>query len=88
MAEFAYNNIKNTSTGHTPFKLNRGYHSQTSNKKDIDPRFYWKSVDKLATELRELMTICRENFQYVQELQKQYHNKHAKSKSYVPSEKV
>ena len=25
IAEFAYNNVKNTSTGHTPFKLNCGY---------------------------------------------------------------
>ena len=26
MAEFAYNNAKNASTGHTPFKLNCGFH--------------------------------------------------------------
>ena len=26
MAKFAYNNSKNASTGHTPFKLNCGYH--------------------------------------------------------------
>ena len=26
IGEFAYNNAKNASTGHTPFKLNRGYH--------------------------------------------------------------
>ena len=26
MAEFAYNNAKNASTGYTPFKLNCGYH--------------------------------------------------------------
>ena len=25
MAKFAYNNAKNTSIGHTPFKLNYGY---------------------------------------------------------------
>ncbi len=27
IAEFAYNNTKNTSTGHTLFKLNYSYHS-------------------------------------------------------------
>ena len=26
MAEFVYNNVKNISTGYTPFKLNYGYH--------------------------------------------------------------
>ena len=26
MAEFAYNNAKNTSTGYTPFELNSGFH--------------------------------------------------------------
>ena len=26
MAEFAYNNAKNASTGYTPFKLNYNYH--------------------------------------------------------------
>ena len=29
MAEFAYINAKNASTGHTPFELNFGYHPQT-----------------------------------------------------------
>ena len=30
MAEFAYNNAKNASTGHTPFELNCGYHPSVS----------------------------------------------------------
>ncbi len=34
------------------------------------------------------MTVCRENFQHAQELQKQYHDKHAKSRSYAQGEKV
>ena len=37
MAECAYNNAKYASIGHTPFKLNCGYHSRVSFKKDIDP---------------------------------------------------
>ena len=37
MAEFAFNNAKNASTGHTPFELNYGYHPQMSYKEDIDP---------------------------------------------------
>ncbi len=38
MAEFAYNNVKNASTGYTLFKLNCNYHSQASYKEDINPR--------------------------------------------------
>ncbi len=39
IGEFAYNNAKNASTNHTPFKLNCDYHSQASYKEDIYPRF-------------------------------------------------
>ena len=38
MAEFAYNNAKNASTGYTPFELNFGYHPQMSYEKDVNPR--------------------------------------------------
>ncbi len=52
MAKFAYNNTKNVSTGHTPFKLNYGYHFHVSYKENIE--LYYsksKSADKLSTEL-------------------------------------
>ena len=61
MAEFAYNNAKNASTGHTPFELNYGYHPRISYKKNVDPRSKSKSADDLANDLRELMIVCREN---------------------------
>ncbi len=88
MAEFAYNNAKNTSTDHTLFKLNCGYHSCASYKEDVNLRFQSKSADKLATELRKLMIVCKKKLQHAQELQKWYHDKPAKPKSYVPGEKV
>ncbi len=34
------------------------------------------------------MIVCRENLQHAQELQKRYHNKHAKPRSYALDEKV
>ncbi len=34
------------------------------------------------------MAVCRENFQHVQELQKRYHDKHTKPRSYAPGDKV
>ena len=88
MAEFAYNNAKNTSTGHTPFELNCGFHPRASYEEDVDPRSKSKAADQLATELRELTAVCRENLQHAQELQKRYHDKHAKPRSYAPGDKV
>ncbi len=88
IAEFAYNNAKNASTGHTPFELNCDYHPRASYKEDVDPYSQSKSADKLATELRELMAVCKENLQHAQELQKRYHDKHAKPRSYALGNKV
>ncbi len=70
MAEFTYNNTKNASTVHMPFELNCGFHPSVSYKEDVNPRSQSKSADELASELKELMAICRENLQYAQELQK------------------
>ena len=61
MAEFAYNNAKNASNGHTPFELNCGYHLQILYKKDVNLRFQFNSADKLAAELEEVMIICQKN---------------------------
>ena len=36
MAEFAYNNAKNTRTGHISFELNCGYHPIVSFREDIN----------------------------------------------------
>ena len=88
MAEFAYNNAKNSSTGQTPFELNCGYHLCVSFKEDTDPCSQSKSANKLLAELQDLMTVCRENLYHAQEFQKQAHNKGAKPRSYAPSNKV
>ena len=68
MAEFAYNNSKNASTGYTLFELNYGYHLQTSYKEEVNPRSQSKSADKLAEELRELIIVCCNNLHHAQEL--------------------
>ena len=88
MAEFAYNNAKNTSTGHTLFELNCDYHLRISYKEDIDSRSQSKSADELLAELRELIIVCQENLHHAQELQKRAHDKGVKPRSYAPSEKV
>ena len=53
MAEFAYNNAKNASSGHTPFKLNCGYHPQISYKEDVEPRSKFKKNLYHAQELQK-----------------------------------
>ena len=68
MAEFAYNNAKNSSTGHTPFKLNCVYHPCVSFEENTDPHFQLKLADKLSTKLQDLMTVCRENLHHAPEL--------------------
>ena len=68
MAEFVYNNAKNTSTGYTSFELNCGFHPRVSYKEDIDPGSKSKTADQLATELQTFMSVCRENLQHTQEL--------------------
>ena len=88
MAEFAYNNAKNASTGHTPFELNCGYHPWMLYKDNVDPRSKSKSADNLSAELRELIIVCKENLHHAQKLQKRAHDKGIKPRSYVPSDKV
>ena len=51
MAGFAYNNAKNVSTDHTPFKLNCGYHPRVLYKKDVDPHSQFNLAEKLSAEL-------------------------------------
>ena len=55
MAEFAYNNIKNTSSNYILFKLNYGYYLWMPYKKDFDPCFKSKSADELSAKLKKLI---------------------------------
>ena len=88
MAEFVYNNAKNASTNHTPFKLNSGYHPRMLYKEDVNPRSQSKSADKLSAELKEMMIVCQENLYNTQELQKCAYDKGVKPRSYIPNKKV
>ena len=58
IAEFAYNNAKNASIGHTPFKLNCGYHPCVFFKEDTNSRSWSKIADELLVELWELITFA------------------------------
>ena len=88
MAEFAYNNAKNASTGHTLFELNCGYYPCVSYEEDLDPRSKSKTAEELSSELQNLMAVCQQNLYHAQELQKRAHDKGVKPSSYAPGDKV
>ena len=68
MAEFAYNNAKNASTRHTPFKLNYSFYPRVFFKDDVKSCSRSRFANKLAKELRELIDICQQNLFHTQEL--------------------
>ena len=88
IVEFAYNNAKNASTGHTFFKLNCEYHLCIFYEKDLD--FYSKSkiVKELSFKLPNLMAIHQQNLYHTQKLWKQAYDKRVKLQSYVLGDKV
>ena len=88
IAEFAYNNAKNASTGHMLFELNYGFHPRVFFEDDIDPHSRFCSANKQIKELRKSMDICQQNLLHAQELQKKLHDKGVKSQNYAPEEKV
>ena len=88
IAEFAYNNAKNASTGHILFELNYRYHPRVSYKEDLDLRSKSKTAEELSFELQNLMAVCQQNFYHAQELQKRAHDKGVKLQIYAPGNKV
>lgn len=88
MAEFAYNNAKNASTNHMPYKFNYGYHLRIFYKKDFNLCSKSKVGNELAGKLKNLMTLYWENFYNTQELQKRAHDKGVKPRSYIFGDKV
>ena len=88
MAEFAYNNAKNASTGYTFFELNCNYYFQMSYKNDVNSCSKSKLADKLLAKLRELMIIYWKNLHHAQKLQKRAYNKGVKPRSYASGNKV
>ena len=59
MAEFAFNNTKNASTNHTPFKLNYGFHPQAFFEDNVNLYSRSCSANKLVKKLRKLINICQ-----------------------------
>ena len=58
MAEFAYNNAKNASTGYILFKLDWAYYFYISYEKSLDLRSKSSIIEKISFKLKKLMIIC------------------------------
>lgn len=56
--------------GYIPFEQNCRFYSRASYKKNFNFRSQSQSVNKLATQLQELLFVYKDKFQYNQELQK------------------
>lgn len=65
IAKFAYNNRKMVNLNHTSFKLNHGYYTYVSGKKNIELQFLSKFGKELATKLRNNITVYTKNLQLV-----------------------
>ena len=57
MAEFAYNNIKNTSINYISFKINYKYYFQVFYKKDLNSCFKSKWINKLLVKFWESIVV-------------------------------
>lgn len=83
MAEFAYNNAKNASTGHTPFDLNCGYQPRVSYKKLVNSYSNFKTANELAAKFKDLIFVYRKNFWHIQKFWKRVYDKTVKPKNYI-----
>lgn len=68
MAKFIYNKIKYVSTNHILFKLNYIYHPRIFFKNVVNLLLKSRSANKLAKELKYLMSTYQQNLLYNQEL--------------------
>ena len=62
MAEFAYNNAKNTSTRYVLFELNCKYHLCVSCKKDVNSRSRSEVANEMTKKLRNFMTVYKKTY--------------------------
>lgn len=76
IAEYAYNNTKNTSTGYIYYKFNCDFLLEVFYKKYVDLLSKSKVVDKLIAELSKLTNNCQKNLKHTQEFPKQHYDKH------------
>ena len=82
MAEFAYNNAKNSATGMSPFEANLGYDPRMSWDENIDLKSRSRTAVENVKHLFTLMDVCKAAMLTAQQSQAEYADKHRKSRDY------
>ena len=82
MAEFAYNNSRNSSTGMSPFEAMQGYSPRMSYEEHADPKAKSKTAVEHAKDLEDLMKVLKENLKDAQAQQAKYHDQRRSFKQY------
>lgn len=75
IVKFAYNNAKNMTTDHISFEFNCNYHLFISFEDETNPCLKFRSANKLAKELRNLILIYQQILLHTQKLQKHAYDK-------------
>ena len=82
IAEFAYNNAKNSVTDISPFETNLGYSPRISWDENIDSKSRSQTAVDNAKHLFTLMNVYKDAILTAQQSQTEYVNKHRKSRDY------
>ena len=88
VAEFACNNIWNSTIDRSPFEAMAGYSPRMSWDEDINPRRQAKSAVETASHMQDLMKSCHEAILAAQKTQARYADTHNKARDYKVADSV
>ena len=88
IAEFAYNNSKQMSTGYTPFELDNGQHPLTPMMLTTKPDTPVEATNEFLLHWQNMLKIAADNLMVAKQRQTQYANQHRKELEFKIGEKV
>ena len=87
MAAFSYNNKVHTSTGYSPFYLNKGFHPNSGT--NVPREFKNETVEEFVERMKKLREEAESSLKAAQEMMKRYYDrKRSDSKKYKVGDKV
>src|SRR6185369_2841973 len=88
LAEFAYNNSKQTSTKFTPFELDAGQHPLTPITLTTKTLTSVETTNEFLNQWKMMMEIAKDNLMLAQQHQTEQANKHRRYEEYNVGDKV